>query len=167
METSENTRPTPEQLADGKILLSLKEEYLKDGSDQNLFQLICCLRDSTVCVPMQVELSEEDKARIQKNLDDGIDDVSISEDTKFYPIMLTNNNGDQAFPVFSNEGEMGDNYQNDDCGVYEIPFLECINFTKNLENCSTIVLDAFTKPFVINTELADVIAQIKYKDEAE
>jgi len=161
------TRPTAEDLADGKILLSLKEKYLNEQNEENLIQVICCLRDSVVRVPMHMELNEKGLKHIEENLAKGITETPVDENTTIYPMLITNDKGEKAIPVFSTDEEVGKNYDVPNCGIFQVSLLDCITFAKGLEGCVALVLDPFTKPFVINMGMAEAITQIRYEDEVD
>ncbi len=163
----DNKRPSAEELADGKILISLKEKFLEKNSEQNFTQLVCCLHDSVVRVPVTVDFSAEEKNKMQEDFSKGISKVEIGRDFKFCPKLLKNDKGEYAFAVFSNKAEIGDNYKDFDCYFIELSFLECVELAKGMGDCSVLVLDAFTKSFVITMELADIISQIKYQDTSD
>jgi len=162
------SRPTAEDLADGKILLQIKHNFLENQSEQNFVSLICCLHDSTVKVPMHVEIPDNVKDQIQKLIQEGKEEWELPGDPKFYPMTLGNDEGETAMAIFSNEDEIGDNYsESEDCIFADIPVLECIEFFNTLDDCDAIILDAFTDPLRISKEMAGLISTIAYKEESE
>lgn len=162
------SRPTAEELADGKILLQLKHNFLEDRRAENFVQIVCCLRDSTVTVPMHVEIPEELKGKITQEILEGKEESEYREDLKYFPMTVTNDAEEVSMAVFSNEEEIRGFYsQGEDCVFEEISMLDCIEFFNGLDDCEQIVLDPFTEPLIITKDLASLIATIKYKDESD
>lgn len=140
-----STRPTKEDLADGKILLELKHNYLNNPSKENFVSLVCCLHDSEVLIPMHIEKNEVG-------------------DTQYFPMLAQNDAGDSAIPIFSNEDQLAGNYQDDTCEIYGIPVTLCADILQQDPDIKTIILDPFTESYIIDQDLAKVIAELEYKE---
>ena len=159
-------RPTAEELADGNILVSLKNAFLQNKTKEDFIQLICCLRDSIFKVPFNIELTEGDIEKLQNNLVNEKNIMDLESISTFSPILLSNADGITAFPLFSNMEQIGDQYKDYSCSIFELNFQECAEFAKGIK-CDQIVLDPYTTPYVMDMELVDLIMQLEYKDEQE
>lgn len=154
---------TEELLADGKTLVALKKIFLEDQTEDNLFNLVCCLHDSTVKVPVHVEMSDEVKAKVEESIRKGEEEVRFDGGVEYFPVTLQNDEGESAMGIFSNEEEIGDHYAEDkDIILMDIPVPDCIEFFKETEELKVMVLDAFSMPLVISKELADLILKVDY-----
>ena len=70
------------------------------------------------------------------------------------------NGDDYFFPVFSSAEEMGE--YGDRFSKMETDFLHAINLARNNEKkVKGIVVNAFSDPFVLETELFDVVEKLK------
>lgn len=138
-------RPTQEELADGKILIAAKEAFLNNQGKDAFVNLLGCLSDSKILIPMHIEKDEEGN-------------------NKFFPMILTNADGQNAYPIFSNEDQLGGQYQKDDCEVYEIPVPLAVEILKEDKEIAGLILDPFTTPFLIDQKLADLISEIRFGD---
>lgn len=131
-----------------KILLSAKEMYLKEKTQESFVNFVCCLKVSKVLMPMHVETDE-------------------NGDDKCFPMLITNDIGESVFPIFSNEEQIDDGYKDDDCEFYEISVPLAAEIIKDDKDTVGIILDPFTNPFLIDRELADLISELKFADESE
>lgn len=128
------------EIAD-KIILNAKELYLKEKTKESFFNFVGCLINTKVLIPMHVEKDEEGKDRC-------------------YPMFLTDDKGKPAYPIFSNESQIGDQYQEEGCEVYEIPVPLVIEIVKEDKDSLGLVLDPFTVPFLIDKEMGKMILEI-------
>lgn len=136
---SEIRRPTPEELEDGKMLVTLKQRFFSDPKEETYFPFLMCLADSVLLVP------------------------TVFEGENIFAKTLTKEDGETGFPVFSNyeQAEFGDQEVLKGAQLVPVPFMECITLSKTIENCNTIVLDPFSQPFAINDEICQTVLQIK------
>lgn len=132
----------------GKILLSAKDTYLKDKSKDSFANFIGCLINTKVLIPMHVEKDDEGKDRC-------------------YPMIITNDNGQSVYPIFSNEEQIGTQYHNDDCEVYEIPVPLAVEIIQEDKETQGLILDPFTIPFLIDKDLGDLIIELVTEKETE
>ena len=147
----------PKKLEDGKVLVYLKHKYVEESTEENIYPLLGCLRDSQVLVPMNVTMSEEDEAMF-KNADVG-DVVQSKGDIRLIPDILQNDDK-YYFPMFSNKEQMPEDYANH-FSIIDLSVVQCIEMAKNIDKLSGLVIDAFTEPMVIKFDLADVIMKLE------
>ena len=57
------------ELENGDVLVALKSRFAEEKNQENLIALLKCMKDSKVIVPMRIEMSEEDAARIENATD--------------------------------------------------------------------------------------------------
>lgn len=132
----------------GKLLLSAKDLYMKEKTKDSFVNLVGCLMNSKVLMPMHVEKDEEGR-------------------DKCFPMIISNDAGETAYPIFSNEDQIGDNYQEDDCEVYDIQVPLAIEIIKEDKNTLGLILDPFTTPFLIDKELSDLMIQLQNESESD
>lgn len=130
----------------GKLLFSAKDKYLNNKDEESFFNFIDCLLDSKVLIPMHVEKAE-------------------NGDTHCMPMILTNDDEQSPYPIFSNEEQIGDHYQKDDCELYEISVPLAVDIIKEDENTKGLILDPFTTPFLIDRKMLDGLSEIMDTDE--
>lgn len=145
LDESGHNSVNPEDFENGKILLEAKTTYLKNQDKDSFVNLIGCLIRSKVSMPMHVENDEEGRERC-------------------YPMVLTDTEGKNLFPVFSNEDQMGEHYQEDDCRLYQLTLPVIIDVIKEDKESSGILLDPFTTPFLIDRDLIKIISELKFSD---
>ncbi len=120
----------PAVLEDGSVLLDLKKAYLEDDSEENLYALLSCLRDSEVVVP-----------------------VSSDAEGVVAPDILQGPDRNLYFPVFSQEAQIPEDYDESSSGV-RLPMLRCIRLAHESQGTTGLVLDAFTDVLMLPFELA-------------
>lgn len=165
---SDSGLPTSEDLADGKILVELKNRFFENQTEENLYNLAWCLHESIVKVPMHMELSDEAKEKLEKTIQEGNEEITFDDGVKYFPMTLQNEEGQTALGIYSNEDELGDHYSEDDeVAIVDLPVLDCIQFFEETEEISVIVLDAFTESLVISKELAGLITSMNTEEDEE
>jgi len=130
----------------GKYLMQAVQLYKKEQNKDSFVNMIGWLMDSKVLMPMHVEKDEEGK-------------------DKCFPMILSNDAGESAYPVFSNEEQIGDHYQEPDCEVYEIPVKLAVEIIQEDKNTKGLILDPFTTDFLIDMELCKLIMELEFKQE--
>ncbi len=148
---------TPEALADGTTLLILKLKYLQTGHDRELYPFLSCLRDSTVCVPVKVQFSADDEMRVRSAREGEV--VQNKDDVRMRPEYLTSSNGKRWFPVFSQPGQLPEQYMAQ-FSIVRLDVLQCLRMAHAASKLEGLVLDAFTRPAVLPFSVADLLPQI-------
>lgn len=140
----------PEILADGKVLVTLKQQFLKEKTDEAMFLFMTCLRDSVVYIPMIAMLSDEDKARLERG------DTAPEGNVLFRPDILPHPSGLKFFPLFTQKEQIPKPYL--DKGITALP-LSVIRAVRLAKECEvdSIVLDPYTEPCAIPMEAAQKI----------
>lgn len=132
----------------GKILFSEKELYLKDQTKESFINFMTCLLNSKVLMPMHVEPDE-------------------NGDKKCFPMILTTEDGDNVFPIFSTEQQLKNQYQDSDCEVYDISVTLAIEIIKEDTETKGLILDPFTAPFLIDKEIMKVLLEVAAQNEGD
>lgn len=147
----------PETLQNGNVLLYLKHSFIEKKSGEAMLPLLCCLRDSQVIVPMNAIISDEDINSLMGAKKGDI--LTNKNDIRLKPDILQN--GKQfLFPMFSNEGEMPEDYASRFSSI-NMNVVDCIKMAKSYKKVSGIVLDAFTDPVILPYSIADMILEIE------
>lgn len=124
----------------------------KDGAV--LRELLMALMDAQVAVPMNVFMEEADEAQF-RNAKPG-ETITTRGQIRMKPDMLKNNQGELLFPVFTQQEEAPENYRKFVSWV-TMDFMRCARSAYQNEECSGIVVNAFSRPFPINKLLLQVM----------
>lgn len=147
-----------ETLEDGRVLLHLKHRFAENKTQQNLVAVLSCLRDSSVYVPLEETLSDEEMELLQ-NMKPG-DKISMELIERCKP-QIMQKDGKFYFPMFSNMDQVPEEWK--ERSIFYLPVLKCIALAKTFEKVTGMVLDVFTEPMVLDYNLVDLIPQIKSK----
>lgn len=160
---------TAELLEDGSYLKRVIGICNRSRTQLNLFKLLRILRDSDIWIPCNAVMSERDEAAWSKTVLDaadkeGLDSLTGHILTSQDPIRMIPDvlqSGDQYyFPVFTSEEEMGE--YGEHFSKVGRSFMEAMVLAKNNQNhVSGIVINAFTEPFVVGTELFEIIEKME------
>lgn len=146
-----------ETLDDGKVLYTLKRMFLDEGTDETINALLGCLRDSVVKVPGKAVMSEADKKTFIEGIKKGVGATFTNEsEIIFEPDILTDEDGNRAFPMFSCEDQIPEDYKQV-VTMRDMYVIRCIQLAKADESLSGLVLDPFTEPVTIPFDIANII----------
>lgn len=158
---------TRQDLEGGRMLREAIRRFNSERNENNLFDVMELLRDSDVWVPCTAVLSETDQQALEEMVKNAGDDLSSmkgkvmtsKDQIRMVPDILQN--GEYFFfPVFSSDSEMGE--YGDGFSKIETGFLHAINLARNNEKeLKGIVVDAFSEPFVLDSELFDIVEKMK------
>lgn len=158
---------TAEDLEGGDMLRTAIKAFNAERNQNNLIDVLELLRDSFVWIPCNAIPSDEDQARLEEMLnaaDGDLDSLkgmifSNQDQIRMVPDILQNGD-DFFFPVFTRDDEMGE--YGTHFSKLEKHFLEAIRLARgNEKNVKGIVIDAFSEPMVIDSELFDIIEKMK------
>ncbi len=153
---------TRETLENGNVLKALILQFLNDRTEQHLFAVLNCLRDSFVWIPGHIQMNEAD---MQKFMNCKVGDTITNEfDMKFEPDILQNGE-DKFYPVFSSSEEMGE-YGNNFSKIQK-HFFEAMSYAMGKEETVGIVVNAFSTPFVVPKDWFETIGSLPSKIEEE
>lgn len=146
-----------EKLADGNILLFLKERFQDDMTEDNLIELMQVLRDSVVIVPMQVLMSAADAERMRL-YEENMKFVA-ENDISVVPATATIEDENYMF-IFSQPEQIPVDYS-DTVTLMRAPWAKVYEYFTADESIFGIVLDPFTENLEIPEELIHAIAQME------
>ncbi|MBR2133012.1 MAG: SseB family protein [Oscillospiraceae bacterium] len=155
-------------LANGKVLRAFVSRFEKDRNEQNFLNVLVCLRDSYVWIPYHAEKKQQEKSskkkiwffrRKKQETEKSGDDVRLVPDT------LTSG-GVLVMPVFSSEDQMGDVYKGR-AKTVRVHFLEAMAIAMVHKEIEALVLDAFTRPFMLEKDLFPVVKGLPTQMEDE
>lgn len=156
---------TEELLEDGSFLKRATEICNRNRTTLNMLKLARILRDSNVWVPCQAVLSDADYEAWTKLVTDAMDKgdtdsivgttVTSQDGIRLVPDILQNGE-EYFFPVFTSEEEMGEYGENfSHIGSH---FMRAMNLARNNEkDVKGIVINAFSEPFLVPTEMFHII----------
>lgn len=141
------------ELESGEVLVALKCRFAEEKNQENLIALLKCMKDSKVIVPMRIEMSDEDAARIE-NAQDG-EEIETNDEIKMVPEILQAKEK-RFFPVFSQIGQIPKEFGTSH-NLMSMPTTEALDMAHQVENIDGIVLDAFSKSVAMPMITADQI----------
>ena len=142
-------------LENGKVLNELIKRFVDEPKGENLYPVLLCLIDSDVQVPMNMVISEEDMKKME-NSNVG-DELSLSNEVRMRPDWLQNPNTNKLyFPIFSTIEDATEEYSSNFSWI-NMDIDTCINFVEDNEECSGLILNAFTTPIVIEDDIYKIL----------
>ena len=145
---------------DGKILLGFKKRFLSDKTNDNLLSLLYFMKDIEVFVPMDTIVDAEDENKILEMLERNELKAGVEwqpeHDIRLRPDILEDKEKNRFYPIFSTKKEIPEEY-GERFSIVPLSVLMCIKMFKEMENLKAIVLDPWTKPFIIDSNIADII----------
>ena len=143
-------------LKDGAVLKELAHRFIDNPSVETIGPVISCLIDSSYLqVPMNLIMTDEDKELLKK-VNTG-DTFHLNNDVRMRPDYLQDPETEKLyFPIFSSVEEAGEDYSKHFSWI-NLDIDTCIDFVEHNENCSGILLNAFTTPIVIEDELYNIL----------
>ena len=145
------------ELENGDVLVALKSRFAEEKNQENLIALLKCMKDSKVIVPMRIEMSEEDAARIE-NATDG-EEIETRDEIKMVPEILQAKEK-RFFPMFSQIGQIPKEFGTSH-NLMSMPTSEALDMAHQIENLDGIVLNAFSKSVAMPFVTADQIYTIQ------
>lgn len=145
------------ELENGDVLVALKSRFAEEKNQENLIALLKCMKDSKVIVPMRIEMSEEDAARIE-NATDG-EEIETRDEIKMVPEILQAKEK-RFFPMFSQIGQIPKEFGTSH-NLMSLSTSEALDMAHQIENLDGIVLDAFSKSVAMPFVTADQIYTIQ------
>lgn len=145
------------ELENGNLLRFLKHRFLTQQNRQTLMPVLSCLRDSEVIVPVQVNVSDADRARIL-NAAKG-ESVDTIDPVSFKPDLLQSEDG-TFLPVFSSADQIDPEYAKN-FALLTVPAVQCIRTALDMKDVSGLVIDAFTEAMLVPKESAEIILKMK------
>ena len=145
------------ELENGDVLVALKSRFAEEKNQENLIALLKCMKDSKVIVPMRIEMSEEDAARIENAT--GGEEIETRDEIKMVPEILQAKEK-RFFPMFSQIGQIPKEFGTSH-NLMSMPTSEALDMAHQIENLDGIVLDAFSKSVAMPFVTADQIYTIQ------
>ena len=155
----EKTRPNElsrEKLADGNVLLSVKERFQDDMNEDNLVDLMQVLRDSVLILPMQIHMSAADRERMRM-YDENMPLV-VENDVTVVPATADIEGRTYLF-IFSQPEQIPTDYS-ELVTLMRAPWLKVYEYFIADESLGGIVLDPFTENLELTRELVGAISQM-------
>ena len=152
-----------EKLADGNILLFLKERFQDDMTEDNLVELMQVLRDSTLILPMQVLMSAADAERMRL-YEENMKFVA-ENDIQVVPATATIEDENYMF-IFSQPEQIPVEYS-ETVTLMRAPFEKVYQYFIDDDSIFGIVLDPFTENLELPAELINAIANMESRLEDE
>jgi hypothetical protein len=143
-------------LESGKVLRYLIHQFIESNTKENFIPVLNCLRDSYVCIPGTMKISNADQSKFVNSKVGDV--VQIDEDMHFIPDILSNDKNEKSLPVFSSEDQMGE--YGKELSTVKISFLESMKLAKSYTETDGIIVDAFTTSFFVDKGLFDFVASL-------
>lgn len=130
-------------------IAGLIENFHNDKNDKTFKAVFDVLLTSVMLVPMSPVPENE---RTEKN------------NMQFRPGIITNQDGEKFFPAFSDKSQIPEDYAKK-FSMIAVPFASCCDLATKIPECSKLLINPFTKQFIINAKLADTIAKTVRKQQ--
>lgn len=145
----------------GKVLAEVIALYDQEQTPKHLLEVLRCLKATSVIVPIQLAVSDEDKEQIlQAKIGDTI---SAKNDIRLKPDILARGGGGKLFPVFSQKEQMPEEYRQR-FSILHMPFVQVLDMAEK-EDLQGVVVDAFSKYFIIEKDVYHLIRQLAPRTE--
>ena len=156
---------TREELKDGTLLKAGIAAFKKEESEENFFELMLLLRDSSVLLPCLTELGEEDKKQMAAAVKKaGGDPEKLLGQTfsNLGPIRLIPDTLEREkktyLPVFTAREETGS--YGEHLFMVEKPFTDAVALARfHKKKVSGIVINPFTDPYVLPVSLYTTVEE--------
>ena len=141
-------------------------EFTANNTEENFVRLLVELSQSFVWVPCHARISDADQKRLIDMVNTCSDDLNelvdrtftMQDEVRFVPDILQNE-GEFFFPIFTSEEAMGD-YGKEFSNVQK-HIADVLSLARNNEKpLRGFVLNAFTEPFVLPSELWDFFERL-------
>lgn len=152
-----NQNYSKKALEDGHLLRYLKHLFLERQDRQTLMEVLSCLRDSEVIVPVRIDVSDEDAKRIL-SAPKG-QRILTQDKAKLNPALLKSTDG-IFLPVFSSPEQLTAEYAKT-VSTMNLSAVSAIRYAQTIENINGLVLDAFNEPMLIPMPSAELILKMK------
>ena len=137
---------TKKDLAGGEMLRELIKMFQASHTQVSLAGLLTCLRDSEVILP--VKFGDE-----AKELPGG------QSERSFKPCTVVADDGNKYMPIFSN-AEQVDEAIKKNYTMAEMEFMECMTMAEKMTGVNGIIIDAYTKSFVLKNDTFKYVRNI-------
>ena len=154
-----------------QLLEKAIEHFETERSQELLLTILWYMKSSLLWVPCNAVLSERDQSLVEKMVEDkGEDLASLKGETfqtmdyiRLVPDILMNSD-EYFFPAFTICEEMGE--YGESFSKVQKHMMEIINLARNNEkDVKGIVINAFTRPFVVPMELLSIIEKMNAENE--
>ena len=143
---------TKKDLKDGTMLRELIKMFQTSHTQVSLAGLLTCLRDSEVVVP--VKFKEEEGATT--TLPDG------RKEHTFTPCTAIGDDKGRYLLVFSSLDQVDEKLKAD-YKMAEMEFMQCMIMAEKMREVKGIIIDAYTKQFVLKNDLFGYVRNIPSK----
>ena len=145
-------------LLTGQILYSLKKRYLEDQKVfERLMQLLNCLTDSYVLIPMKGKVLKKDKLKYQRGK--LITNLKIDNIVKLEPEITKLKDGKQYLTIFIREDSASPEYLKNYTSIW-LHMSDVLKLYKKLDNLDGILLDLIHEPITFGSKVVDTMEQI-------
>jgi hypothetical protein len=149
-DSSENKEKTTVE-KDIKTLIALHHQ---SQTKESFLEAVRCLCKSKVWVPMAIQMSPEDVARM-KNAKKG-EKVQPKQQVRMRPDLLKTPDGKLFFPVFSSKEEAPADYRKRFSWA-QLPFMECGKQMLKFPNVHALIVNAFSKNLIVSEEIMKLV----------
>ena len=142
------------------LVCRLIRDFYTKQDEGTLRLLISLLMNVQVSVPMTVSMEDAD---VEKFLHAKAGDtVTTGGAIRMKPDMLKNNAGELFFPAFTMAEETPENYRTSFSWI-TMDFMNCVHSAYGNENCTGVVINGFSEPFVVNRQVMKLMLETEEK----
>lgn len=143
---------TAESLKDGTVLNALILRFLNNRSQENMFAVLTCLKDSCVWLPAVVTMKGADIELLAKENSIA---VPVKHSMTVKPQILGTKDGSQYIPIYSRKENMQHESMKGFSSV-NLPYVQVLKILDGLEGIDQIVVDPFLNNLVLDDNLIGV-----------
>lgn len=134
-----------------------KMDFFNNPSHETLANLLGALKETALFIPMSIQMDKKDQEKFLKGKKGDL--IQIEHDMKMKPDILKDKEDKLFLPIFSDKEQIPQDYAQKFSQI-QFPTIQCIQMAHAIPNLSGLVLDAFTEPFLMPFEIADVLLNI-------
>jgi hypothetical protein len=147
-EAAQRTEPTPAQSEarpapeiNNQHITELIDKFYENQNNDSFKNVIDAILPATLLVPMVPVPGDEN-----------------SDKKQFRPGLITNQKNEKFFPAFTERSQVPDDYASK-FTLVAVPFAACCDLTTKVPECEKLLVNPFTKQFIINANLAGAVVK--------
>ena len=144
-------------LLTGQILYSLKKRFLEEQKDfERLTQLLNCLTDSFVLIPLKGKVPKKEKLKYQRGK--LITNIKIDNIVKLQPEITKLKDGKQYLTIFIREDSASPEYLKNYTNIW-LHMSDVLKLYKKLDNLDGILLDLIHEPLTFSNVIVKLMEE--------
>ncbi len=152
---NEKFKVTPEMLKDGTVLCGLVLRFLNNKTQENMFSLLSCLRDSNVFVPCEVNMNGDD---LEVENDNEVM-FPVKHKIQFKPQLYKATDGNVYMPFYTRQ-ENAKPSELQGASLVNLPYEKLVEMLKDNGECNRFVIDPKLYNVVLDEDLVRISMEL-------